>query len=230
MNNKIKKRIIISSICIFLTLILGISCILIYPKVRIAIAEKKYLSSNEPRDLIYLSMLLVHTREYNKIYLYLPKVMDIENLQDEINKSAGSVITESLTSKDIYNALLAENMFSYIYVGKYEEYLAKFPQLYKKLIESEEPSFWNQKIKQIEKLKKEDYETIIKSLKDNCPDKPELVLENNTLIKHFLRNLLMQVLTYQNMGDEIMSKQIEQNMNLIADQYMQKLKEINNKT
>lgn len=155
MIKKIIKIIVISLLSI---VILGGLTILLLPKVRIAIAEHKYLSSGDSADLINLCGLLCDTNEYEKLYKYMPKVVNINDFNDNFMKSNLAKDTykgEKLDPESTYSIFTVECMFSYIYTKHYDEYLEAFPLLYEKMMSNHsnisDEAVWQYRLSQTKK-------------------------------------------------------------------------------
>ena len=196
---------IVKILSIFLIFMILLAVLIHY--FRIPLMENFYKVTDDEEVLVQYSVELVESDDYARMKKYLPLAADIEDFY-KISKENEYYLDEFYNTDNPHLATLrtllnvvAMSSLSYIFDEDYIGFQETFPSLYDKLLEERAYGVWLIKIDEQDVFTDEGYITIINALKKECPEKPEMDIENETQIKLYATNLFMQASVYKRMGE-----------------------------
>ncbi len=213
------KKYVFVALALVLLLIISLSIIMNWRDIHILMREGQYMVSRKPEDLIDLCSLLVDTRRFNEINKYVPLVLGIKDFSGSyLDSRIGRNATISESEK-AYAVFESECIFSYIYVGRYNEYMEAFPSVYVDLLSNNEEALWYYKIAQNDKIGSSGYEVIISSLDKVCPPLPSAATAQANEMSLYIKNQQMKANAYLCMGDNATSERISTAIDKLLNEY-----------
>jgi len=202
----------------------------------IAAAELTYKQSGKIEDLIILSSVLMESNRYDKMYEYLPEVvqMGIEDFTETYNKIHAENPMEAEDDSEFkYSLIVFSCLLSYISTEHYDEYQEAFLPVYETIIQNGDETIWNFCVGRMSltgKVSQEGYDVMLKSLQDICPDPNEIVQTfvpgESKIFTEYGNNSEMQIEIYRRMGNEEMVEKINQERDETYKQLIEKGKEM----